>query len=76
MDDIGPICGRCYDDGVELFPANCCEKPEKLIGQPIGMYHCPCCGAMVIAGLEHPDMCKRCIDRKHPGFDKPVEETA
>ena len=64
------ICGRCYYTVDELFPANCQEKPEKLIGQPIGMYHCPDCGAMVLAGMKHPDLCKRCIDRKHPAFDK------
>lgn len=63
------ICGRCYETVEELFPANCNEKPEKLAGQPIGQYHCPDCGAMVVAGVPHPDLCKRCIDREHPGFD-------
>jgi|GEM_PF-6934111 hypothetical protein len=63
-------CGRCYDTVNKLFRANCKEKPESLRGQPIGQYHCPDCGAMVIAGMSHPDLCKRCIDRKHPGFDK------
>lgn len=64
-----PICGRCYDEVDELFPANCNEKPEDLVGQPIGMYHCPDCGAMVLAGIPHPHLCKRCIDREHPSFD-------
>ncbi|MFA7100707.1 MAG: hypothetical protein WC196_02950 [Bacilli bacterium] len=63
------ICGRCYGEPVEVFPANCNEKPENLIGQPIGQYHCPDCGAMVVAGSPHPDMCQKCIDRKHPAFD-------
>lgn len=70
--DNGIVCGRCYDTVSsldEVFPANCDEKPEDLKGQPIGMYHCPDCGAMVIAGLPHPYLCKRCIDRTHPGFD-------
>jgi hypothetical protein len=73
MSDVptGPMCGRCYDE-VEVFPANCEEKPEDLKGQPIGMYHCPDCGAMVVAGLPHPPLCKRCVDRKHPGFDEEV----
>lgn len=62
-------CGRCYDEPVEVFPANCNEKPENLIGQPIGQYHCPDCGAMVVAGSPHPNMCQKCIDRKHPAFD-------
>ncbi len=66
------MCGRCYDEVDEVFPANCAEKPEELIGQPLGMYHCPDCGAMVVAGMHHPDLCKRCLDRKHPAFD--IEE--
>ena len=57
------ICGRCYTENVETFPAPCIEKPEELNGMPIGMYHCPDCGAMVIAGLPHPSICKKCIDR-------------
>ena len=63
------MCGRCYDEVETLFPANCEEKPEDLKGQPIGMYHCPDCGAMVLAGLPHPALCQLCTDRKHPGFD-------
>lgn len=65
----GPLCGRCYVDGVELFPANCDEKPEALLGAPLGMYHCPDCGAMVVTGLPHPPMCAQCIARTHPAFD-------
>ena len=67
------MCGRCYDEVAELFPANCAEKPEKLAGAPIGMYHCPDCGAMVLAGLPHFELCKRCIERKHPEFDGPAQ---
>lgn len=63
------ICGRCYVETDELFPANCTEKPETLKGQPIGMYHCPDCGAMVIAGVPHPPLCRLCINREHRGFD-------
>jgi hypothetical protein len=29
--------------------------PQQRVGAPIGMYHCPYCGAMVIAGLPHVD---------------------
>jgi len=68
MENIG-MCGRCCADNVEIFDANCSEKPENLLGQPIGMYHCPDCGAMIMAGIPHPLMCKMCIDRKHPGLD-------
>lgn len=63
------MCGRCYDVVDELFAPNCDEKPEDLLGQPIGMYHCPDCGAMVVAGIPHPHLCQRCIDQQHPGID-------
>ena len=69
-----PMCGRCYDLVKETFPPNCNEKPEKLIDQPIGIYHCPDCGAMIIAGVPHPALCERCIKREHPGFDKPKDD--
>lgn len=68
--DMPPMCGRCYDTG-PLFPANCAEKPERLVNVPLGMYHCPDCGAMIVAGMPHFDLCQLCIDRKHPGFDAP-----
>lgn len=29
--------------------------PEQMTDAAIGMYHCPYCGAMVIAGLPHVD---------------------
>jgi len=64
-------CGRCYDVAPTLFSSKCRERPEDLAGQPIGQYHCPDCGAMVMAGIEHPKVCYRCADRKHPGFDMP-----
>ena len=32
----------------------CPEDPMTLRGQPIGMYHCPYCGVMCVAGLPHP----------------------
>ena len=31
----------------------CTYDPRPLLGQPIGMLHCPECGCMVLAGLEH-----------------------
>ena len=31
----------------------CPHDPRALAGKPIGMYHCPDCGDMVIAGLPH-----------------------
>lgn len=29
--------------------------PQQLRNAPIGQYHCPHCGAMVMAGIEHID---------------------
>lgn len=31
----------------------CPEDPRVLAGAPIGQYHCPACGCMVIAALPH-----------------------
>lgn len=61
-----PMCGRCYDEGVPLFPANC-EAVTTDFG--VGMHHCRDCGALVLAGLPHPPLCQVCLDRRHPGFD-------
>lgn len=34
----------------------CSHDPTKLLNMPIGMYHCPECGEMVLAGVAHtPD---------------------
>ena len=29
--------------------------PQQLAGAPMGQYHCPYCGAMVMAGMDHLD---------------------
>lgn len=68
------ICCRCYDGtekAVEIFPAKCGDKPEHR--RNIGMYHCIDCGAMLMGGMEHPGLCKLCVEGKHPSFDE-VEE--
>jgi hypothetical protein len=31
----------------------CPEQPLLLTGQPIGMYHCPVCGMMLMAAMPH-----------------------
>lgn len=69
-----PCCARCYD-GIEdgetiLVTAPCAEEPERLSGYPVGMYHCPDCGAMVLAGCEHPPLCLLCATGAHPAFDR------
>ena len=33
---------------------SCPHDPIIYQGLPMGMYHCPYCGAMVLAGLPHP----------------------
>ena len=36
--------------------ANKCPfDPSVYINVPLGMFHCPECGEMVIAGMAHPD---------------------
>jgi hypothetical protein len=30
-------------------------EPQQLLGVPLGQYHCRYCGAMVVAGVPHPD---------------------
>lgn len=31
----------------------CPYEPEWLVGVPLGMFHCPLCGDMVLAGVPH-----------------------
>lgn len=39
----------------EQIAFRCPENPARLRGLPIGMYHCPFCGCMTIAGIDaHP----------------------
>ena len=33
---------------------NCTHDPRQYKGYPVGQYHCPECGEVVIAGLPHP----------------------
>lgn len=66
------LCARCYvevDSMDELFYSDCKEDPEKLSNSGVGMYHCPDCGTMILAGLPHPKVCKSCLERKTKGFD-------
>lgn len=70
--DCPEICGRCYEATPSLHDSGCAEKPERFGTAPVGNYHCPDCGAMVVAGLPHPDVCIRCATRTHPAFDREV----
>lgn len=43
----------------------CSFNPRLLIGVPIGMFHCPECGDMVVAGTRHtPPWCEE-MDRSY-----------
>lgn len=50
----------------------CKHDPKETIG-PIGMYHCPECGDMVLAGMDHPDY-DECYARYHEYVDKKMEQ--
>jgi hypothetical protein len=47
---------------------SCRHDPLPLTNLPIGMYHCPDCGVMVIAGLAHPtdEECRFQFDEWEP----------
>jgi len=63
--DIDPQNAADLDLSVRLdisAPLNemgerCCWPwdPQQLAGYPLGQYHCPYCGAMVVAGVPHLD---------------------
>ena len=47
-----PITGPLNEIGEECpWP----WEPQQLRGVPLGQYHCPYCGAMVVAGVPHVD---------------------
>lgn len=47
--NIRTVIFRVYKNNGE-----CIEHPEMWCGAPMGMYHCPQCMEMVVAGLPHP----------------------
>jgi len=73
MSSFKIMCGRCLECVDEVFDVTCTEKPEFLLGAPIGQYHCPECGTMLIAGIKHPKVCLRCLEKRHPGLDEENE---
>lgn len=38
-----------------MATTKCSYDPMPLKGQPIGMFHCPECGEMILAGMPHVD---------------------
>ena len=57
--------------------SDCTFKPE-LVSGPIGMFHCPECGEMQLAGMGHTGIMEekdyqemmRCLDEKHKNISK------
>lgn len=69
------MCGRCHAEGVELLDAPCRPAPRGDV--PLGMHHCPGCGAMVMPGLPHPPLCGKCLEEvKAPREKRPRKEAA
>lgn len=46
----------------------CPHDPRELVGQAIGMYHCPVCGEMVLAGFPHPSMTDAEVDASYASY--------
>lgn len=57
---------RVYENNGE-----CMEHPEMLCGLPCGMYHCPYCGEMIVAGIPHPT--KAMYEEMHAEMQKESE---
>ena len=53
-------CGKCLKEG-PLFYAPC-PNPMRTRAS-VGMYHCPECSIMVVAGTKHPMLCEECINK-------------
>lgn len=47
--------------------SKCPHDPIQYKGMAMGMYHCPECGDMVLAGLAHPEMDDKKIDEYFDG---------
>jgi HAD domain in Swiss Army Knife RNA repair proteins len=60
---------------VEKHTWPCPGKPERMIGQPLGMYHCEYCGEMQIAGVSHlPPQFPSRWEEPFPKIEDPDEE--
>lgn len=57
----------------------CLYRPEDDPPAPIGQYHCPLCGCVVISRVEHgacfPLFCPAADEGWHPGVQVEVEVT-
>jgi hypothetical protein len=67
-DEEKGICWKCMEWATRLTRSvqvgehkhECPHDPRTMAGKPIGMYHCPECGDMVLAGLPHPTESPEC----------------
>ncbi len=55
------ICARCLSSVSELYESPCGYDPREA-QNAIGQFHCPACGTMVMAGMPHLRICKKCMD--------------
>lgn len=62
---------------VKVKAYQCDYDPLPLVGVPLGMFHCPSCGCMVIAALAHgpcfPSICPAAEAGRHAGPEIEVE---
>lgn len=63
---------RTSDDMVTVTAWRCPYDPSEYAGQPIGSFHCPACGCLVLAaerghGACLPGLCPAVDDDDHPG---------
>jgi hypothetical protein len=57
----GPLCVRCMREADAQDPVtSACPHDPRATSGPIGMYHCPECSAMVLAGHHHGPLCRDC----------------
>lgn len=57
----------------------CTFDPAPLVGVPLGMFHCPSCGCMVLAGFEHgpcEQSCEQYDDDDRAAWDRACEQMA
>jgi transcription initiation factor IIE alpha subunit len=61
-----------------MKPTRCTFDPRNYVGLAIGMFHCPECGEMVLAGVEHPGELEESdfdeLDRLNALTDSELEE--
>lgn len=56
MTDVGSestVASGAPDGSDPTTYVECTHDPQIMLGKPIGMYHCPVCGCMVLAGIPH-----------------------